>query len=112
VLPSHVQTRQEPVDGEPLGQLHRFAVDHDVHGKNKTAPRRVRWKTACLARRVPFAGIIQIRFEGSRAAPGSQETSPRAARVSLYLSLELAGEVLGPGHGHLADIAPAEIGGG
>src|SRR5262245_66297076 len=32
------------------------------------------------AHRVPFAGITQIRFEGSRAAPGSQESSPHGER--------------------------------
>src|SRR6267142_1223928 len=29
-----------------------------------------------VRRRVPFAGITRIRFEGSRAAPGSQDSSP------------------------------------
>src|SRR5262245_57994821 len=61
-----------------------------------------------LRARVPFAGIIQSRFEGSRAAPGSQETSPRDASA-LYPSFELTGEVVGRGHRQLADVAPAQI---
>src|SRR5215813_9382463 len=34
--------------------------------------------------RVPFAGITQSRFEGSRAAPGSQESSPHGNRAEVY----------------------------
>src|SRR5262245_42569984 len=64
-----------------------------------------------LRARVPFAGIIQSRFEGSRAAPGSQETSPRVA-VGLYQSLELPGEIARLRHRQLADVAPAQIRGG
>src|SRR5439155_19766171 len=36
------------------------------------------------SRRVPFAGIIQSRFEGSRAAPRSQESSPHEERGEVY----------------------------
>src|SRR6266566_2943776 len=66
-------------DGLELMAARDLAVHGDLHRpsggpKNKTtAPtKRVR---PCR-RRVPFAGITQIRFEGSRAAPGSQESSP------------------------------------
>src|SRR5687767_13579622 len=36
------------------------------------------------ARRVPFARITEIRFEGSRAAPGSQESSPHDEQTEVY----------------------------
>src|SRR6266536_6676492 len=63
--------------------------------------------------RVAFPSL-ELSRSGSRG-PGPHPVlrkPPPAPHASLYLSLELAGEVLGPGHGHLADIAPAEIGGG
>ena len=44
--------------------------------RNKTAATLRGCGRVSNPRRVPFAGIIQIRFEGSRAAPGSQESSP------------------------------------
>jgi hypothetical protein len=39
-------------------------------------PLPIEGAAADSARRVPFARITGIRFEGSRAAPGSQESSP------------------------------------
>src|SRR5215831_2061070 len=77
VLALDLEVVEEPVDAEPVGELDLVAVDADDH--KKTAPRRVRWLDTRVSRRVPFAGITQCRFEGSRAAPGSQETSPSAA---------------------------------
>ena len=58
-----------------IGLMHGLAVHQHTHKKphlvgcgRETGLRPVR--------RFPFAGITQCRFEGSRAAPGSQETSP------------------------------------
>src|SRR5436309_10551684 len=58
---------------------HRITVDHDLHKQNGRAPSRVRPLDS--RRRVPFAGITQCRFEGSRTAPGSQESSPHDAKA-------------------------------
>src|SRR6185503_7205384 len=86
VLSAHLELLQQPVDGQPLGQLHRLAVHRDGHraSQNKK-PHLSGAVEGSRSRRVPFAGITQIRFEGSRAAPGSQETSPRVAgRIIPY----------------------------
>src|SRR5262245_9988388 len=62
---------QQRLDAQPVGDLHALAVDADLHpvpvrsgpGKRKAAPEiRVR---PCR-RRVPYAGITPLRFEGSR----------------------------------------------
>src|SRR5690349_23329890 len=76
-LAPHLQVREQAVYREARGQLHRLAVDGDYHEETARLSRRVRSRGA--PRRIPFAGITQCRFEGSRAAPGSQETSPSDA---------------------------------
>src|SRR5262245_50256004 len=85
-LALHAKGGEQVLDAEAVRHLHHLAVDRDLHRpsggpKNKTtAPtKRVR---PCR-RRVPFAGITQIRFEGSRAAPGSQESSPHDDERSI-----------------------------
>src|SRR5690349_21564994 len=87
-LATHLQVREQAVDREARRELHRFAVDGDRHEKTaRLSEKGVRSSDA--SRRIPFAGITQCRFEGSRAAPGSQETSPSDA-IGLYPSVELA----------------------
>src|SRR5262249_15037727 len=51
--------------------------------ETKTAAPSHRGCGRVCSRRVPFAGITRSRFEGSRAAPGSQESSPHDARGSI-----------------------------
>src|SRR3989304_3209345 len=61
-------------------------------------------------RRVPVAGIIQIRFEGSRAAPGSQETSPRDDHLNytiLFPSPPPGGEAGCGGEGYVSRCRPS-----
>src|SRR3989442_217279 len=76
VLALDPELREEAVDAESVGDVHVLAVHHDPHKRQAAAP--VLGAAADSSpHRVPFAGIIRIRFEGSRAAPGSQESSPQ-----------------------------------
>src|SRR5213593_1532356 len=85
-LALHAEGGEEALDAEAVRHLHHLAVDRDLHrpsGGPKT--KRPRPQSGCgrVWRRVPFAGITQIRFEGSRAAPGSQESSPHDDERSI-----------------------------
>src|SRR5881392_316887 len=82
VLALDTQVRQQRLHAGALGDLVLFAVHRDPHKQNGRNPRRVRPRSS-LARHVPFAGITQSRFEGSRAAPGSQESSPHGDTRSI-----------------------------
>src|SRR2546428_13666719 len=83
VLALHAQLYQQRLHAGALRDLVRLAVHRDLHRKqNGRDPHRVRPRSS-PTRRVPFAGIIQSRFEGSRAAPGSQESSPHDANRSI-----------------------------
>src|SRR5205809_4191776 len=86
VLALDAQVRQQRLHAGALGDLVLFAVHRDPYKQNGRNPRRVRPRSS-LARRVPFAGITQSRFEGSRAAPGSQESSPHGDSRSIPLAL-------------------------
>src|SRR5256712_12311155 len=71
---------EEALEAEPVGDLHLAPVDGDLHrDENGRSPCRGCGRVC--SRRVPFAGITRSRFEGSRAAPGSQESSPHDARA-------------------------------
>jgi len=70
----------ESLDGEAGLHVHRLAVDADLHRHKRPLPSQGCGRDL-LRRRVPFAGITQSRFEGSRAAPGSQESSPHGDGV-------------------------------
>src|SRR4029453_8975959 len=78
-LAADLEMSEGPVDRDAGGQFHRLAVHGDRHEKNRTPFEKGCGPVPMPPRRVPFAGITQCRFEGSRAAPGSQETSPTAA---------------------------------
>src|SRR5437867_387513 len=86
-LALHAEAGEEAVDAEAIRHLHRLAVHRDPHTGPPVAKKtkRPRPQSGCgrVWRRVPFAGIIQIRFEGSRAAPGSQESSPHDDERSI-----------------------------
>src|SRR5437773_2308107 len=87
VLALDTQLRQQRLHADALGNLVLFAVHRDPHKQNGRTSHRVRPRST-PARRVPFAGITQSRFEGSRAAPGSQEASPHDDTRSIPLPLE------------------------
>src|SRR6185295_7707583 len=107
-LARHREADQQVLDREPLGQLHRLAVDGDDH--KKTAPlvgaapmvlrtaRSLRWNYPVQVRGVPG----RTRFSGNL---------PPRRRFGVY-TLELAPERLRRRHRRLADIAAADIRGG
>src|SRR5262249_14882025 len=71
----HLELPQELLQGRPVADLERLAVDDDPHRRKSRTGARCGLPSLVVGRprRVPFAGITQGRFEGSRTPrPGSQ----------------------------------------
>src|SRR5262245_50186145 len=108
VLPRHPQLVEQGLHAESVAHVHALAVDRDPHrvsvcqrgscprGMIPRFPRKRKtaaaWGAAVILaiHRVPFAGITQSRFEGSRAAPGLRSPPPTAWPVYTYTASAMA----------------------